>query len=251
MTCDATHGIDFNSGGSKAPLDLPRDTAANCASVTSVGRVCMYTDAAGGCVGDGSTCRAFVMLSGAQTITGDKTLSGTTTFNGNVVGGVAGAQTFLKGAGTLGIGGSVGNNVGPSIYANGSIVEQTLGGTAQTTSTTATSFLTLTLGTGNAYIVTANILARCNSGTSCTGGGRGYSTILRRTFYNTAGTLTSEGSQQVIGSVFDDITGTQTVALTSGATDCGSATAICVKVSTDTTNETINWIGLLRFMQVS
>lgn len=60
FTLDATHGIDFNSGSSKAPLDLPRDTAANCASVTSSGRVCWATDT--GALGIGNGTSSIAML---------------------------------------------------------------------------------------------------------------------------------------------------------------------------------------------
>lgn len=69
MTCDATHGIDFNSGSSKAPLDLPRDTAANCASVTSQGRVCFTTDTNALAVGTGSSQVAMLPVPNYQATT--------------------------------------------------------------------------------------------------------------------------------------------------------------------------------------
>lgn len=57
FTLDATHGIDGNSGVNKAPVDLPRDTAANLESVTSEGRVSWSTDDDLLGVGTGTTRR--------------------------------------------------------------------------------------------------------------------------------------------------------------------------------------------------
>lgn len=67
--------VDFGATTNKAPLDLPRDTAANCNSVTSEGRFCWGTDDDVLGVGTGSAHKRILMLSGDQTAAGIKRFS--------------------------------------------------------------------------------------------------------------------------------------------------------------------------------